>query len=32
MYPEANALQWHFPQENATLHTVGKGTGILEPV
>jgi hypothetical protein len=32
VYPLANALQGHFPQENDTLHTVGKGTEVLYPV
>jgi hypothetical protein len=26
LYLEATALQWHFPQENATLHDARKGT------
>jgi len=25
LYSEITALKWHFPQENATLHDIGKG-------
>jgi hypothetical protein len=32
LYPGTTAAEWHFPQENATLHLPDKGTRILEPV
>jgi hypothetical protein len=32
LYPGTTDLKWHFPQENDTLHTVCKGTLIVEPL
>jgi hypothetical protein len=32
LYPETNALKWHFPQENATPHDARNGTLIVEPL
>jgi hypothetical protein len=29
-YPESKTVEWHFPQEDATLHIPEKGTLTLE--
>jgi hypothetical protein len=32
LYTEANTVEWLFPQEKATLHDLGKGTPIGQPL